>query len=199
MLSTVRVINQKKNELGAGVIIGRVGPVTYILTAAHLLDDTEVVDVHFFSAKSYPKYSEIHKNIRVIARGKDRQPDLAILRVGDYGGDSKGFKIASPKDLPKERKFTAMTTGCDKTIAPSVRKMTVQGVVLGRKNKDTKAEKYFETTEKTIGGQSGGAIFDSQGRLLGLCSLSNNDRGYFCHLEVVREFLSDNAFDMLLK
>ncbi len=198
-LATVRVINQKNDTLGVGVLLTRSGPISYILTAGHLVEDAEMVDVHVFDAKAYPKAAKIHKDQTVIARGKDKQPDLALVKLVGYEGESKGVRVCPLSKLPKEKKFAALTLGCGEQLAPKLYLVTVQDVVRAKKPGEARVGSYFRTAEKSMKGQSGGPLLDRQGQLLGICSGANGGRGYYCDLDEIHAFLTANGLGSLLK
>src|SRR5262245_19809211 len=98
ILATVHVINEKKKTYGAGVLLNPTGRFTYVLTAAHVVEGAETVEVLAFDIKSYPKAARKYKSLSIV-RGKNRQPDLAIVKLVGYKGESDGLKVCSKKGL----------------------------------------------------------------------------------------------------
>src|SRR5262245_7315178 len=76
--ATVRVVNAATGFEASGVVVGRSGPLVYVLTAAHAAEGARTLEVSTFSAKSYPKPERTHTSATVLAR--DRAADLAVLR-----------------------------------------------------------------------------------------------------------------------
>jgi S1-C subfamily serine protease len=196
--ATVRVVNQKKNAIGAGVILNRSGAITFVLTAAHVVDSAERVDVHVFTSKSYPKPAQIYESAAVIVRARDKQPDLAVLRVIGYGGASQGLKLCPMRELPDESKFSVLSVGCGDNHVPTLRSEQVIDTVHAKKRNDSHVSSYFRTDQKPSSGRSGGPLVDSRGRLLGICSGGDNGRAFYCHLEDIHQFLRAHGLHAIL-
>ena len=202
MLATVRVLSRK--EMGVGVIIDVQGPIAYVLTAAHLVKGMDEVDVHIFSKESYPRYSKILKKQQIAGRG---EPDLALIRIVGYEGESKGLKLAALKGVDKlgPTKLRGIATGCTKELAPALRLVDVDAVVNVQKPGEDKIGKYFQSPEASLGGQSGGPLVNSNGQLLGICSGAGVQKagmaakGYYVHLQEIRSFLENTGLGTLIK
>src|SRR5690242_5141165 len=67
VLATVRVVNPARDRTGSGVLVGREGAFVYVLTAAHVVAGAEGLEVHTFSAGSYPEAAHVHDSGRVVA------------------------------------------------------------------------------------------------------------------------------------
>ena len=100
--ATVRLINVKKDYVGAGVIVSKVGTVAYVLTAAHIADGVDTLDVKIFANKTYPKAEHVYLKVPVIARRTENNQDLALLRIAGYTGESAGLKICPLPAAPKQ-------------------------------------------------------------------------------------------------
>ena len=198
LLATVRIINQRTNKLASGVVLRRSGPVVYILTAAHAVDGAEHLEVHLLSTKSFPKAASIHPAVAVLARSKDKQPDLALLRMVGYDGESDGLKIAPLVRLP-DKDFKALSVGCGIEHAPQLQLETVQDKVQTKRPGSLRSATYFRTKLQPKIGRSGGPLLDVQGRILGICSGTQEGRGYYCHLEEIHQFLHTNGLGSLLQ
>ena len=196
--ATVRVVNQKKNAIGTGVILNRSGAITFVLTAAHVIDGADRVDVQVFSSQSYPKPALIHESAAVIVRAKDKQPDLAVLRVIGYDGASQSLKLCPIPELPGKSKFSALSVGCDDRHLPTLRSEQVIDTVQAKKRNDSQASSYFRTHQKPSSGRSGGPLVDSRGRLLGICSGGDHGQAFYCHLEDIHQFLRAHGLHAIL-
>ena len=51
----MRIHNLAKKTEGTGVIVGKQGPFVYILTAYHIVQDADQLEIDVFSEQSYPK------------------------------------------------------------------------------------------------------------------------------------------------
>lgn len=191
--ATVRVVNQKKNAIGTGVILNRSGAITFILTAAHVVDAADRVDVHVFTSKSSPKPARIYESAAVIVRAKDKQPDLAVLRLIGFDGASQGLKVCPIRELPGDSKFSAFSVGCRDNHVPTLRSEQVIDTVHAKKLSDSQTSSYFRTDQKPSSGRSGGPLVDSRGRLLGICSGGDHEQAFYCHLEDIHQFLRANG------
>jgi S1-C subfamily serine protease len=199
LLSTVRIINRKKDTLAVGVVLSHPGPIAYVLTAAHVVENADEVELHVFDAKSYPKASKIYKSVPVYASGKNRQPDLAVLKLVGFKGLPDGLKVCPVNGLPKDKKFAALASTCGDTLAPTLRQLTVQDAVRAKRPKEDRVGRYFQTVEKSVKGQSGGPLVNAKGQLMGICSGTTGENGYFCHIEEIHAFLSVNGLEFLVK
>jgi len=193
LLATVRVINQQKDILGCGVILAQPGRLTYILTAAHLVRDTDIADVHFFSRQSYPKYARIVKKASVLVRRQTDNQDLALLRFSGYDGESAGLEVCPLKVAPKEKAFTGLVCGCAENIAPRLSLVAVDGTIMGLKSGEVRPARFWRTAPKADLGQSGGPLVNGHGQLLGICSGAQGPHGYYVHLEDIHAFLKQNG------
>jgi hypothetical protein len=82
-------------------------------------------------------------------------------------------------------------------MAPSCSVCHVNGKVLARHAAGGKAAYLWETDRKQEDGCSGGPLVDAAGHVLGVCSGTNSERSYFCHVSEVRAFLTANGFEWI--
>lgn len=190
LLSTVRVHNKTRNVLGSGVMLERDGTTVFILTAAHVVAGAEELTVDVFSAKSHPQQSQRFNSASVIACAKDKQPDLAVLRVIGYDGEAKGLKLGSMKESPKQKAVRAISVGCAELQAPTVRAETLLDVVRARRGDESKSSLFIRAESAPTIGRSGGPLVDARGQLLGICSGVNQGRGFYCHVDEIERFLN---------
>jgi S1-C subfamily serine protease len=92
--------------VGSGVIIRQPGPFVYVLTAQHVVEQAERVDVAVFSAQSYPTPDRAGLSAEVIARDKDA--DLALHRFPARAA----ARICPPRSVPDGKGFAALPVGC---------------------------------------------------------------------------------------
>ena len=64
--ATVRIVNNKKNTMGNGLVIGRTGSVAYVLTAGHIVAEADEVEVRIYEPKADAK-PIIRKSVKVLA------------------------------------------------------------------------------------------------------------------------------------
>lgn len=196
LAATVRVQNLTQRNNGSGVIIAVDGPFVYVLTAGHVVRNGERLEVETFTPETYPKATQVFRTVRVEAESQGVK-DLALLRV------TAGAKVAqplqahpAPQELTKKN-FDALTIGCSKGESPTCQ---IERVVAAKTvRREGKGDGYcWEVDRPQVQGRSGGPLLDRKGRLIGICSGNSGERGYFCHLREVDDFLKDKGFRGLL-
>lgn len=147
--ATVGIVVPEVGSSGSGVIVDKSG---LILTAAHVVDGAEQVTIIFTTGDV----------ARADVLGLDRMRDQGMLRlIGD--ADWPVAEMASTNDVGIGDWVVALghPGGYDPVRTPPVR--------LGRKLSDN-ASDFITTDCKLIGGDSGGPLFDLEGRLVGIHS-----------------------------
>ena len=148
-------------ETSAGIGTGWVYEEGWIITADHVVQGVTVVDIHYMDRQ------ENVKTARARVTGKDRFRDLAALRL-----TTPTYLEPLPNIHELYTRDTAtsiMSVGysSDPPIGwPNVRVgvMTTLAVLLYQND-----EVVFETDATFDPGDSGGPIFDMQGRIVGMC------------------------------
>lgn len=193
--ATVRIVNVSRGTKGSGAIIRSSGPFVYVLTARHVVDKAERLEVHVFSAASYPKPENVYRSAEVIARMKGLS-DLALVRFSTSDRMPGTVRVCPAGAVPKEKSFPVLTAGCDDGNSPTC------GVDVAEKKpvrKPSEGETGFlwEVSRKPNAGRSGGPLIDKRGYLVGVCSGRNEGKGYYCHTEAIHEFLRQNGVKWL--
>lgn len=195
--ATARLVNAGQNELGSGVVLRQKGAFVYVLTANHLVEKTERLEVGLFSAKSYPKPEHVATSVEVLARSKDA--DLALLRLTVRNPVSARLPICPAKLVPTEKEFPVLTVGCDDGLAPTCRLDAVRDKKRIRKPGENGAALVWEAAAEPAKGRSGGPLIDRRGQVIGLCSGRSDGKGYYCHLDEICRFFKQNGFSWLLE
>jgi S1-C subfamily serine protease len=178
----------------SGVIIGRDGSATYILTANHCLGGLDRVNVTMFTVATDPKPAEIFRSVAVIARAPTE--DLALLRVITPDHPPGILRVCPTSALPRQGEVAVLTVGCNKGV-PTSYTDTVREKRVIRRKLSSKAVLFWESDIPPASGRSGGPIVDAEGRLLGVCCAGHQGKGYYCHTEEIHKFLKDHDFKWL--
>jgi hypothetical protein len=193
--ATVRVKNAASGANGTGVIVGRSGPVVYVLTACHNAEKADRVEVVTFSKTSYPNPEQVYRSAEVVARWKEQ--DLAVLRLVTRDAMPGTVHICPPRLVPTGKDFPGLTVGCRKAEAPSCQADTVREKKVVRRGGEESTAVVWELAGAPQEGRSGGPLLDKRGYLLGVCSGGSDRKSYYCHVEVIHRFLKRNGLEWL--
>jgi len=192
--ATVRVVGN--GTQGSGVIVKQDGIGAWVLTANHLTGDAKTVQIHTFSAESYPNAAKVYKDVKVFATSKEQ--DLAVVRIVTSDKMPGVLPLRAEKDAPTgKEEFPGLTCGCDDGKAPTCKADTVKSRKTIRRPGERKDVVCWETATAQATGRSGGPLVDKRGYVLGIASGANDDRGYFVHSKEIAAFLKDNGLDDL--
>ncbi len=188
VLATVRIWNRTSTNVGSGVILGIETDSVYVLSAAHLAERSDDLAIEVFTKKTYPEAAAKYVDVRIIAR--DAPQDLLLIEITTRQKMPGVVKLCPVKDLPiSTTKFTALSVGCGDGAAPLCKLANVQGAKEVKRSKDDLPALVWEMTPAPITGRSGGPLFDREGKLIGICSGTSGDKGYFVHPKPILAFL----------
>ncbi|MEP2774535.1 MAG: trypsin-like peptidase domain-containing protein [Luteolibacter sp.] len=149
MPATVALVSDRNGSSGSGVIVSEDG---LILTAAHVVQGMKEVDVYFADGKKW-----LGKVL-----GANYSKDVAMVQMVE-SGPWPHVELGESKPLEAGDWVVALghSAGFDPARTPPVR--------FGRVMSDGPGN-YFTTDCTLIGGDSGGPLFDLDGKLVGINS-----------------------------
>jgi len=153
---------QKAQSLGSGVIVS---PDGYILTANHVVEGAEKITVALGNG-------EQEFDARVI--GTDPPTDVAVIKI-DNKKDMPALPLGNSDQL--EVGDTVLAIGDPFRIGQTVTMGIVSGI--GRGIGATDYEDFIQTDAAINMGNSGGALVDAQGRLMGINTAILSSSGGF--------------------
>ena len=107
------------------------------------------------------------------------------------------MRLCPANAVPARTPFPCLITGCEGGHAPQARVDRVLGAPKARRTPDEDPALFWEVAGKQRAGQSGGPLLDRKGRVLGICSGTNKDKSYFCHIEEIHAFLAKHKLQWL--
>jgi S1-C subfamily serine protease len=144
---------------GSGVLIDG----GYVVTNVHVVDPFGAADVTFTDG-------ERHEDVQVV--GIDAFTDIAVL--GPIDTDRTAVAIETqPVDEGTDEEPEVFLVGFPGGVEDDEPAITIAGGLLSRtRTDDTLGLTYLQSDAAISGGQSGGALVDGSGRLLGISGLS---------------------------
>ncbi|MBX7105327.1 MAG: serine protease [Gemmataceae bacterium] len=192
--TTMRLTNSKGGE-GTAVRVGKIGDVVYYLTAEHVIDGCQTVDLDAYTPKSWPIPSANLRGARVIDRWA--QVDLALIRlVEPEAGEIAKFP---PKTATLAAKDTpVMSVGCGGGTRPT---FAIDRGTRLRVHRPGSSEGFikWQTGSIPVPGRSGGPLFDTNGYLVGICSGTDGKNGYYTHWDEIKPCLQKSVIAKLVE
>jgi S1-C subfamily serine protease len=215
--ATVRVVHPASQGEGSGVVVRYEGNLVYILTSAHIVPDgTERgndVDITFFpKGKSRetlapirtqldPKSRMVEADLAVI-RLTLKEPPAAVLPLcPKSAAPSAVFRAIPERDGPPARfqPLEVLTVGMGPLGTPEVMTDRILQHSLVRKPNADQGFFHWETQKEQTVGRSGGPMIDREGRVIGICSGTMNQKGYYLSIYEIHKCLADYAWGFLTR
>lgn len=180
--ATVALVSERTGSSGSGVLISKDG---LILTAAHVTQGLEEIDVYFSDGKKWLGQ----------VLGSNYSKDLGLVRMVEKG-PWPFVEIGKSKPLTAGDWVVAMghSAGFDPARTAPIRFGRVVSEGPGN---------YFTTDATLIGGDSGGPLFDLDGKLVGINSSigwswkTNNHAGVDGYFEDRERLLAGETWGVL--
>jgi Trypsin-like peptidase domain len=178
--SIVRI--ETPTESGTGIIVGTSDNEVFILTAYHVVEKAQDIKVSFFDNKYLDFPATIYHKY-------EERSDFAVIRVGKKGGQD----TVPSNLLVLNSSALALKVGTKVRIFGHSRGqpwLYRPGEIISL-NSDNNFERFL-LTGNIERGDSGGAVFDEKGRLLGMVtSLEGSGRGSALKIDLVLQHLRD--------
>jgi S1-C subfamily serine protease len=176
---------------GSGVVISRVGVVSYALTAAHVVQGRDKVSV--FPLTEAPGMPALETD--VVTRTSIAGADLAVLRIQDPAGRvRKAIEVA---EKTRTAPFAAFSIGLPGTDRRTIRSETAVSAPNVKKENET--ARFWKCSDVSTEGRSGGPLVDASGKLIGICSGSDEKSGYYTHMDGILEIVRSSGLTIYPK
>lgn len=155
------------NEIGSGVVYKKVGDSIYILTNAHVVGDKDKQKVTYNNNKSVEG--------KVV--GKDKWSDIAVVKAKLSDESMKPITLGDSNNLVLGQSILVVGNPLGVDFKGSVSKGIISGldrhvpVDIDKENSYDVLMKAFQVDAPVNPGNSGGAVVDKDGRLIGIISL----------------------------
>jgi len=193
--ATVRVVNVTRNREASAVIVKQEGAGVYFLTAGHVAQAGDKLEIHTFTKDSYPKPADVYKSAEVLAA--DKEHDVAVLRLVTRDAMPGVLPLCPPAKAPDDKNFPALSAGCNSGKPPTCQVETVRGKKKVQRPGDKEPTLAWEVAAAPAKGRSGGPLLDKRGLVLGVASGANDGQGYYVHAEEIYRFLKRNGLERL--
>ena len=67
------------------------------------------------------------------------------------------------------------------------------------RRRENKVAFFWETSAKSLRGRSGGPLLDNEGLVIGICSGTQGERGYYTHIDEIHAWLKPLGYEWLWK
>lgn len=196
--ATVKIRNVAQNAEGTGALVGKNGPFIYVVTAQHIVQGADRLEISVYSQESYPKAKAVYRSAQVVAESK-LLADLALLRVATTDAMPGFVRVCPEREPPANRGFTGLAVGCSGGKPPTCLIERVAEKKTVRRPDSEETATFWEITRKNAEGRSGGPFIDRRGYLVGICSGTNRDKSYFTHISEIHAFLKRHGFRWLME
>lgn len=173
--ATVRINDPADQSVSSGTVIGHDAEGVFVLTARHCIDGGSLDDVFVeaFSDFSDPGHA-IPGQVELLAQSL--AADLALLRLRTRESMPGELSIYPSNRTAPDRDRVCIV-GCAQGRPPEFRPTQTVGRI------EYSSGRYWKTEAVPVPGQSGGALFNRDGYLVGVVSASLGNHGIYAACE----------------
>ncbi|OJH01185.1 serine protease [Staphylococcus hominis] len=169
--TSVQKTNSKSdNELGSGVVYKIVGDTFFVLTNTHIVGEADKVKI---------TYGE-NNSIKGDVVGKDKWSDIAVVKAKINDKNIKPIRIGNSDKLVLGESILIVGNPLGEEFRNTVSKGIISGlnrlvpVDFDKDNKNDELMQTFQIDASVNPGNSGGAVVNKDGELIGIVSLKIN-------------------------
>ncbi len=183
---------------GTAVLVGNRNGKLLALSANHLFQGKgKEAHATFFGPGDPPKSEKQLMDVDVLDSWPDI--DLVLLTVDAPSKFSLPLQLGEARSKPGKLRGTTHTAGCDKGY-PHLRPELLIGKVLTTKTSGDVDAFYWEMTDPSIPGRSGGPLVNCDGQIIGICSgTDRKGKGMYIHIDEIRAALKRKGYTELLR
>ncbi|WP_197138505.1 serine protease [Crateriforma conspicua] len=193
--SAVRILDERGNWAGSGVVIRSTTGEFWVLTASHVLKDLPVFSVEVYAGSGN---ADNRRYTRVEKRHSDAAQDLAVITVIQATEPETLMVTAtlpsrSDRSADGRRRVPSMAWTVDCSSPTSARVAVVESIgwQQARRTPDADLLGYWRVLPKSRPGMSGSGLFDRDGHLIGIASGNSRNGSFYCDSVELARFLSE--------
>jgi S1-C subfamily serine protease len=195
--ATIRIVNKTRETQSSGVVVGQRGPFAYALTARHVAQIGDRLEVHMFQPSRAEADSRVFTQVDVIAQS-DETDDVAAIRILAASEHLSALPICPSDAIPVKDGFPALSIGFTTHGGPSIAvHQSVEAKSIRRSIREPIA-RVWSAADDTQPGRSGGPLVDRRGHVIGIQSGAGGGAAYFCHVAAIHRLLAEAGLEWLL-
>lgn len=188
--ATVRVVNRSERITGSGTVVAAGADFACVLTAAHLVRFGDEIAIDVFDGLELRAARSVSD---VQVWGLDPRNDLALLWVSGEARLAVSMKIRPLQVTPAAEGVAVLALACTDSDPPAFYFETVTRREV-RKRATAEPVEIWEGERLGFRGQSGGALVDSDGYVIGVRSGIAGGKAYYAHHSAIHQFLQTSEF-----
>lgn len=196
--STVRVFQPSLRGEGSGVVVMYQAGTAYILTAHHVVppgQNADAVEITFFPQGKPSVMLKGKVDVRM------SNEDLAVIVVR-MNQPPPGVAPICPADAAPgkvmQKPMPVLTVGMGPLGTPEVEVDQIREHKLINKEDGSRAFHWQAEKPQSVG-RSGGPLLDTEGRVIGICSGTKGNKGYYVSIYEIRSALTRKGLGFLTR